>query len=627
MRRLLLLAAAGLALAVPGRAAADPPDYGIVRPADEGSLSQLELGKQLYAGNCSMCHGSNGEGVTNPQPSRASGAMLGQGPPLTDLPAGLGTVDLYLRTGYMPLEVPTAQPVRSRVLLHEREIEALVAYVGSLQKTQPPEPIPTPHPEQGKISEGQNLFTEHCAGCHQVVAQGGYVTGARVPPLEDDSAVEIAECVRSGPYTMPVFPKSVLSDERAEQHRRLRPVHEEPGPPRRLAARLPGPAARGARDLVHRPRRARRHLRRDRKEVEACVDLVGAALQRRRRLAGAGAGTHEPLQGRPVAAVVLLLGRRRTPRGDAPPRIVRPGPPALGAEAAAIALFALGALLAVAFLVFYALDRLPRHTQLYGTSLGGAFVVIGAAAILIGKKLVVTEELAEEYPVHEHPDEQEAIVQVVEESDSRLTRKRLLLASGGAAAGALGLALAAPAVSFGPVFDMRPFYESGWSRGRRLVDAKGKPFAADEIEEEVFYTAFPEGGPKEELWSPLVLVRLSEAQLQLPPERRDWAPRGIVAYSKICTHAGCAISLYRTPKFAPVEAPPALVCPCHYSTFDPGTGGLVQFGPAGRRLPQLPLAVDADGNLIAADNFSEPVGPSWWGVRMEETKQPREPEG
>jgi ubiquinol-cytochrome c reductase iron-sulfur subunit len=88
-----------------------------------------------------------------------------------------------------------------------------------------------------------------------------------------------------------------------------------------------------------------------------------------------------------------------------------------------------------------------------------------------------------------------------------------------------------------------------------------------------------------------------------------------VAYSKICTHAGCAIALYRKPTFPVVEPRPALVCPCHYSTFDPARAGEVLFGPAGRPLPQLPLLIDASRDLRAAGNFSGPVGPSWWGVR------------
>jgi ubiquinol-cytochrome c reductase iron-sulfur subunit len=107
--------------------------------------------------------------------------------------------------------------------------------------------------------------------------------------------------------------------------------------------------------------------------------------------------------------------------------------------------------------------------------------------------------------------------------------------------------------------------------------------------------------------------------LRLPAERAGWAPGGVLAYSKICTHAGCAIALYRTPLFPPTSSKPAMVCPCHYSTFDPASGGTVIFGPAGRPLPQLPLYVAGDGVLRAAGNFSGPVGPSWRDVREHPT--------
>ncbi|MBA3717674.1 MAG: Rieske (2Fe-2S) protein, partial [Actinobacteria bacterium] len=168
----------------------------------------------------------------------------------------------------------------------------------------------------------------------------------------------------------------------------------------------------------------------------------------------------------------------------------------------------------------------------------------------------------------------------------------------------------------GPILDTSAFYRTPWRRGRRLVDEGGAPLLARQIEERVFYTAFPEGANREDFGAPLVVVRLDPGHLQLPDGRGNWAPGGILAYSKICTHAGCAISLYRTPKFPPAEPKAALVCPCHYSTFDPATGGEVIFGPAGRPLPQLPLYVDPNGGLRAAGNFSGAVGPAWWGVNL-----------
>jgi ubiquinol-cytochrome c reductase iron-sulfur subunit len=110
-------------------------------------------------------------------------------------------------------------------------------------------------------------------------------------------------------------------------------------------------------------------------------------------------------------------------------------------------------------------------------------------------------------------------------------------------------------------------------------------------------------------------VRLAGKYLQLPPARREWAPQGILAYSKICPHAGCAISLYRYPTYQPTSVGPAFTCPCHYSTFSPGEGGRLIFGPAGRSLPQLPLMIDDQGYLRAAGPFTEDIGPSWWNVR------------
>jgi len=317
-----------------------------------------------------------------------------------------------------------------------------------------------------------------------------------------------------------------------------------------------------------------------------------------------------------VAGIVLLLGRGRRPaRVDRGERIVPPGPPSPGAELVVLALFGATAACALAFIVVYAVESIPHQTQFLGLSLGLAFAFLAAALVVVGNRLVVTEELEEGYPPPAHPSEQESLEQLVAESGDRMTRKRLLLLGGGAAGAALGAALVAPALSLGPAFEIAPFFRTPWRRGVRLVDDRGRPLRADEILEETFYTAYPEGADREQLGAPLVVVRLQPAELHLPAGRDGWAPDGIVAYSKICTHAACAVALYRKPTFPDVEPRPALVCPCHYSTFDPARGGKVLFGPAGRPLPQLPLEVRSGGELRAGGNFSGPVGPSWWGVR------------
>jgi ubiquinol-cytochrome c reductase cytochrome c subunit len=195
-----------LVVSVPLPAAAQPP-VGIVRPDDEQSLSTEELGRQLFAGNCASCHGSMGDGVTEASPQRGAGAITGLGPSLVGV--GARAADFYLRTGYMPLGRPEEQPRRSRVLFTDRELDALIQYVASLG-TGPA--VPDPAPEQADVSKGLELFTRHCAGCHQVVAEGGFVTGAVAPPLEDATVTQVAEAVRIGPYVMPVFSTKQISD-------------------------------------------------------------------------------------------------------------------------------------------------------------------------------------------------------------------------------------------------------------------------------------------------------------------------------------------------------------------------------------------------------------------------------
>ena len=153
-------------------------------------------GKTLFDANCSRCHGSLGRGLPGMGPSRAH--------------AGAGAADFYLRTGYMPLTDPHDQPARTRVLFTERQLRALVQYVASLGSGAA---IPTPQWRTASVAAGQKLFADHCAGCHQIVAQGGVVTGARVPPLDQATPRQIAEAIRVGPYLMPSFSARAITPE------------------------------------------------------------------------------------------------------------------------------------------------------------------------------------------------------------------------------------------------------------------------------------------------------------------------------------------------------------------------------------------------------------------------------
>jgi ubiquinol-cytochrome c reductase iron-sulfur subunit len=119
----------------------------------------------------------------------------------------------------------------------------------------------------------------------------------------------------------------------------------------------------------------------------------------------------------------------------------------------------------------------------------------------------------------------------------------------------------------------------------------------------------PEGftTPDDFALAPTMLIRFATGEIESAKER-NWGVDGHVAYSKICTHAGCPISLYEQQSHN-------LLCPCHQSTFDMANDAKVIFGPAARPLPQLQIGVDNEGYLIALGPYSQPVGPSFWERR------------
>jgi ubiquinol-cytochrome c reductase iron-sulfur subunit len=287
------------------------------------------------------------------------------------------------------------------------------------------------------------------------------------------------------------------------------------------------------------------------------------------------------------------------------------------------ALLGCSAIASVAFVVVYVEGA---DTQALGASLGVALALLAAALLVASRRLFPDTPSAEERPEFAQPPEDPGVTvgPAAEESEEvageilspteAITRRRLLIGAAGAAGTALGAALIVPAASLGPSVDDR-LHRSPWRSGIRLVDEDDALVTAARIGERGFITAFPEGVDKRELAAPVIVMHLDPGSIELPAGREDWVPEGLVAYSKICTHAGCAVSIPRSPLYPPRAPRPALVCPCHYSTFDPARGADVIFGPAGRALPQLPLSIDSAGNLVAAGQLSGDVGPAWRGTR------------
>jgi ubiquinol-cytochrome c reductase cytochrome c subunit len=203
-------------------------------------------GYHLYGEYCLSCHGPNAGGrldepssSTGAGPGRAQGQQAGIGPSLHGV--GALAADFYLRTGYMPLRRVGLQPRRRPVLLSEHQIRGLVAYIASFGGP----PIPKPKPALGNLSQGQSLFAEHCAGCHQVLAQGGYVTGAVPPALVEATPVQVAQAVRIGPYVMPKFSSRSISERQLDSIVRYVEFTKDPSRPGGWGLGFLGPVPEG----------------------------------------------------------------------------------------------------------------------------------------------------------------------------------------------------------------------------------------------------------------------------------------------------------------------------------------------------------------------------------------------
>jgi ubiquinol-cytochrome c reductase iron-sulfur subunit len=154
-----------------------------------------------------------------------------------------------------------------------------------------------------------------------------------------------------------------------------------------------------------------------------------------------------------------------------------------------------------------------------------------------------------------------------------------------------------------------PLGTTPWARGVRLVRLDGTPIRPGDAQPGSLQTVFPavEGGNRASD-AATMLFRLRPEQVAVNQPRagqEDFGYADYVAYSKICTHAGCPVSLYE-------QETSRILCPCHQSQFDITQGAKPVFGPATRSLPQLPITVDDEGYFIARSDYIEAVGPTYW---------------
>jgi ubiquinol-cytochrome c reductase iron-sulfur subunit len=255
------------------------------------------------------------------------------------------------------------------------------------------------------------------------------------------------------------------------------------------------------------------------------------------------------------------------------------------------------------------------HQLGLGLGMAIALFFIGLGAIHWAKTLMPDQEVVMQRHEFRSPEEdRKAFVDTVKEgvSSSGLGRRSLIKRSLGAA---LGLSALSPILllrDLGPL----PGPEqkmTNWKSGTYLVTDPGdRRIKASDLEVGSVAQVMPEfADPKDRhlddiAKDALLLIRLRPAEFNLEPDRLAMTHEGIIAFSKICSHMGCAVALYE-------QTTKHLLCPCHQSTFDVTRAAKVIFGPAARPLPQLDITVDDEGYLIARKPFSEPVGPSFWG--------------
>lgn len=435
--------------------------------------------------------------------------------------------------------------------LSTAQVDAVATYVATQ--------IADPAARLGTVAEGGAEFRLYCSGCHSSVGSGGALTqGRNAPDLRAFPAAEALAAMIYGRGNMPVFAGTTF----------------------------------GVRQ-------------------QASVALYVEVLQAPPSPGGWGLGYIGPVPEGLAAFLALCLLLLVTVwlawgKGQVKPEVERglqrpaPGWPAGIALLAAIA----GAAGFVAFFV------VGNNTQKLGGTMALAFLGLGFALAYWGRDLTPDDVEVGSYPLPPRyaasggsaADPPAALGDELADSAAVLTRRRFLTTILIAAAAVVGLSQLALAASLGP--KSRGLFSTAWRPGVRLVTADGAPITRDALQGGGIIVAFPEGH-LEAADSQVALLHLTGVTPQ--PGRESWSPEGFFAYSRVCTHAGCAVAQYE-------DEAQRLLCPCHQSSFDLLDGARPVGGPAGRPLPQLPLAIDASGYLVAQRDFTGPIGPGFWNL-------------
>jgi ubiquinol-cytochrome c reductase iron-sulfur subunit len=249
-----------------------------------------------------------------------------------------------------------------------------------------------------------------------------------------------------------------------------------------------------------------------------------------------------------------------------------------------------------------------------GITLGIALFCIGAGAVHWARTLMSDREMPAERHAIEAPPEVRA--QVMSDfadgaAESGFGRRKLVRNTLFGAMALVPLSGLVLLRDLGPLPEKK-LRSTMWAKGKQLINMNTlQPLRPEDVAVGSLTFAMPDGLKESSedfqeqiAKAALMIVRLQPDEIKDKREL-DWSHQGIVAFSKICTHVGCPISLYE-------QQTHHVLCPCHQSTFDLSDGAKVIFGPAGHALPQLRIGVNGQGNLEALGDFDQPVGPAFW---------------
>lgn len=265
--------------------------------------------------------------------------------------------------------------------------------------------------------------------------------------------------------------------------------------------------------------------------------------------------------------------------------------------------FLVSAVASIGLMIVYWAGGQP---QLEGVMIFFALGGLAIGFIVFASELLPGGDFVEErHPVEPRGGEHEEAVEDVEAGAERVGRRRFIGYSLGGALGALGAAAVFPIRSLGQAPGSQLLH-TAWTSGSVAVTADGTRITAIDLEVGGFQTIFPEGAT-DRADSQAVLIRVDPEAIEPLPGREDWSPEGLIAFSQVCTHAGCPVKLYEPETYE-------LFCPCHQSIFKVTDGARATYGPATRALPQLPIEIDESGFILARGDFSEPIGPAFWDL-------------